>query len=422
MSLRLSARAAVEAPNELALARQAAGVVNELTDSNPTHHGLTDPAIADVLARSLPAAMSYAPDPKGWRPAREALAARFGGQPDDYWLTASTSEAYSWLMLALGDPGDAVASPMPGYPLIEPLARLASLAVVPYAAYYVHPSGWELDLDSVAAALNDQRVRALVAVSPNNPTGSYVWPAEAGAISELCARAGVPIIADEVFRPYALAVPRPAPPLAQGAGEGAVVITLDGLSKLLAAPQLKLGWLRLSGASQMTNPLAERLDAIADAYLSVNSPVACALPELLELADATVARVRQRCQANLAALESGLSAGCRVRRAEGGWVALVDLPPVSDDDQLGQALLQRGLSAHPGWFYDIADAHVIAVSLLPEPAAFQQMIGRISDASDGTLMAANDFNALVDSLSEPWPLPWLQQAVQQMKPYTKDAS
>jgi len=372
-ALRLSDRSSTGEPNELAEARAAAGPVADLTDSNPTRHGLTDPAIAEVLARHLSEALRYEPDPKGWLPAREALAARFGGRPDEYWLTASTSEAYSWLLLALGDPGDMVAAPAPGYPLIDPLAKLASMSTAPYWAYYAHPSGWELDLDSVAAAVRG--ARALVVVNPNNPTGAYVRGSDAAAMSALCARAGVPIIADEVFRPYAIEASEPAPGMAESAGD-AVVITLDGLSKLLAAPQLKLGWMRLSGASPIVQPLAGRLDSIADAYLSVNSPVACALPELLGLADATVARVRQRCQTNLATLRR-LGDAVRVRRVEGGWVALIDLPPVMDDAQLGLRLLGSGLSAHPGWFYDIADAHVLAVSLLPRPEVFAGLLSRV---------------------------------------------
>jgi len=407
-SLRLSARLGDDEPNGLAAAKQrveAKGiVVTDLTNSNPTRHGLTDPAIMDVLAQHLGRASVYTPDPKGWLPARETLADRFGGGPDDYWLTASTSEAYSWLFAALADPDDALAVPVPGYPLIEPLARLTAVNQLPYRSVYLHPSGWEFDLDSVGVALASPGIRALVAVNPNNPTGAYVHPDTAAALGMFCAKTGVPIIADEVFFPYALERREQhglfdndnVPPsrtthqsrdeagsqyhrrLAETAGPDTVVITLDGLSKLLAAPQLKLGWIRLSGPRMLTAPLARTLDAIADTFLSVNSIVACALPELLDLADGTVARVRQRCLINLLALE-GLGDSYRVRRIEGGWTVLVDVPPVMEDDQLSQALLDAGLSAHPGWFYDVADAHVLALSLLPEAEAFADGLTRLQD-------------------------------------------
>ena len=379
--LRLAARAAVPPPNDLTLARRHhVGFITELTDSNPTRHGLTDPAVMDVVARHLDEARRYEPDPRGWRPAREALAARFGGGPDDYWLTASTSEAYSWLFAVLADPGDAATVPVPGYPLVEPLARLAGARTVPYRSVYLHPHGWELDLDSVELA----GIRAVVAVNPNNPTGAYVAPDQAARLAALCASAGAPIIADEVFFPFILDGPSDAPPtrLVDAVGSDAVVVTLDGLSKLLAAPQLKLGWLRLSGPPALTAPMAEALDVVADAFLSVNSPVACALPELLELADGTVERIRTRCLANLRSL-GGLGGGYRVRRTQGGWTALLDVPKVAGDDALARRLLDVGLSAHPGWFYDVDDASCLAISLLPEPSAFTDSLQRLTQAIDG---------------------------------------
>ncbi|MCL2653040.1 MAG: pyridoxal phosphate-dependent aminotransferase, partial [Propionibacteriaceae bacterium] len=150
-------------------------------------------------------------------------------------------------------------------------------------------------------------------------------------------------------------------------------------SKLLAAPQLKVSWIRLSGPPELTAPLAEALDTIADTFLSVNSPVACALPELLTLADSSIARIRQRCATNLAALQ-GLGDDYRVRRTEGGWTALVDVPRVMDDDELGHRLLERGLAAHPGWFYDVGDTGSIAVSLLPTPGTFADSLMRLAAA------------------------------------------
>ena len=391
--LRLSSRMPSEAPNELALARSEqrarGGPVWDMTDSNPTRHGLTDPAVMDVLARHLDEAKRYVPDPKGWPPARAALAARFGGRPDDYWLTASTSEAYSWLFTVLADPGDAVGIPLPGYPLVEPLAGLAGLRTLSYSAFYVHPHGWELDLDAACGVIAGSR--AMVVVNPNNPTGAYIGPSAAAVLGSACAGAGVPLIADEVFFPFWLGSAQPglevtelgrgdeqaAPTrIADAAGPDAVVITLDGLSKLLAAPQLKLGWIRLSGPRELRAPLAEALDTIADDFLSVNSPVACALPELLALADASIARIRQRCQTNLAALAQ-LGDDYRVRRTDGGWTALVDVPRLMDDDQLARQLLRDGLAVHPGWFYDLASSGSIAVSLLPEPDAFVDSLRRL---------------------------------------------
>jgi aspartate/methionine/tyrosine aminotransferase len=391
--------------NELAHLREqfrARGVaVTDLSDSNPTNHGLFDEKLLHVVAEATRHATHYQPHPRGSLPAREALAARFGGSPDEYWLTASTSEAYNWLFTLLADPGGLVALPTPGYPLIDPLAKLAGLGTVEYRAIYLHPHGWEYDLDSVATAAT--AAQAFTVVNPNNPTGGYVDEAAATAIATILAKTRTPLIADEVFFPFTLddelfapndkpetpanlagteaaafehLPPRQAQPLKPtrlAAAEGIVTFSLDGLSKLLAAPGLKLGWIRLTGPAVLTREYARGLDLIADSYLAVGSPIALALPALLDHADATVTRINARLAANLASARNLFSEsdGFRVRRSAGGWMTLVDTPPLAPGIELAHAVMRRGrLAVHPGWFYDLDSPRTLALSLLPEPTSF----------------------------------------------------
>ena len=367
-----------ERANEVAKAREracAAGVsLRDLSDSNPTRHGLFDQAFADLVAGAARRAVRYDPDPRGAVRAREALAARFGGQPGDYWLTAGTSDAYGWLFSLLTDPGDRVAVPRPGYPLVEPLARLAGAETAGYPAYYLHPHGWEYDLDALALLLRDQRLKAVVAVHPNNPTGAY---ADAG-IADKCAATGTPLIVDEVFAPFALDAPFPG---TLAGREDVLAFALDGVSKMLASPQFKLGWIRLCGPARDVARVAPVLDRVADAYLPVSAPVADALPELLNLADATIARIRERLRDNLRTTREFFGdAPYRVRRCDGGWTALIDVPRVMDDDALIIALIERGLFVHPGWFYDLDSTGTLALSLLPEPDAFADNCRILRDA------------------------------------------
>jgi aspartate/methionine/tyrosine aminotransferase len=346
--------------------------LTDLTDTNPTRHGLFDPEVLDVIGRHLARAGRYEPRPRGPWPARAALAERFGGDPDDYWLTASTSEAYGWLFALLVGPGQAVAIPSPGYPLIEPLAGWQGVTTRDYRTFYVHPSGWEVDHDDLRQVVADPVVRALVVVNPNNPTGAY---AETD-LGEVAARRGLPLIADEVFFPFQLAAP-PRAPVRLSGGEATLTIGLDGLSKLLAAPQLKLGWLRLSGPARDKRAAAELLDQIADSYLSVNSLVALALPDLLALADRTLSRVTRRLRDNLEVARQ-LLAAWRLRTVYGGWMLLVDVPPAMSAEALIIALMATaGLSAHPGYFYDLPD-QTLAISLLPEPAVFRESMERLA--------------------------------------------
>ena len=373
-------------PNPIALRRAeltAAGFeLTDLTDTNPTRYGLFDPQILDIVAAHLPRASRYEPHPRGPWPARAALAERYGGDPEDYWLVSSTSEAYGSLFTLLADPGDSIAIPSPGYPLIEPLAQFHSLTASSYRTFYVHPTGWELDQDSLEDILAGDGIRAVVAVNPNNPTGAYADP----TIAQLVASHGLPLIADEVFFPFRVA-DGPEPVRLSG-NESILTLGLDGLSKLLAAPQLKLGWIRLSGPTSEKQKAAESLDEIADAYLSVNTPVALALPDLLDLADSSIARVTTRLKGNLATAHTVFE-DTRIRTVYGGWMMLLDVPPLMDADDLCISLMDKaGLYVHPGYFYDLPDS-TLAISLLPDPAIFKESCHRLSAAFD--LLISDEF-------------------------------
>ncbi|MDR1152372.1 MAG: pyridoxal phosphate-dependent aminotransferase [Bifidobacteriaceae bacterium] len=388
---RLSRRFAGGAcPNDVALTRadlEAAGVrLTDLTDSNPTHYGLGDQRALDAVARAASRATVYAPDPRGPMVAREALAARYGGSPWDYWLTASTSEAYSWVFAALTDPGDAIAIPSPGYPLIEPLAALSSVRTVTYPWHYLHPYGWWADTGVITGLADREDLRAFVLVNPENPAGVYTDDATADAVVATCQRAGAALISDEVFGPFAL----DGEPASLAGDDRAVTFALGGLSKTLCAPQLKLAWLRLSGPRGALGSVREVLDQIADTYLSVGTPVAMALPELLDLSDDVARVTRARLAGNLATARRILGeAPYRVRRCEGGWTAIVDVPRYLPDGDLAIYLMREAhLAVHPGWFYDVPDSGTLALSLLPEPADFETRCRHLRTAVDtlgGTL-------------------------------------
>lgn len=383
----LAARAIADGtPNALAVARaelRDAGVeVLDLTDSNPTRHGLTHPGVLAAVQRATPLAERYRPDPHGPLAAREALAARFGGPPDDYFLTASTSEAYGWLLTLLADPDEEVAVPAPGYPLVEPLARLAAVRTTEYPLTYLHPYGWSTDTTELARVAARADVRAVVVVNPGNPTGAYVADDERAPLLEAARRGGAAIVSDEVFGPFLLDAPAPRTLAGE---EGVLTFALDGLSKLLCAPQLKLGWIRVSGPRDEVAAASAALETIADTYLSVGAPVAAALPELLGLADEAVAATRDRLRTNLATARALLDdGGWRVRRCDGGWTVLVDVPRWLPDDELAMHLLRSAhLAVHPGWFYDLPTTGALAVSLLPEPEAFAEGCRRLRAAVDG---------------------------------------
>jgi alanine-synthesizing transaminase len=356
--------------------------------------GLREEVTADSLLGAFlqPANLGYEPDPRGLLRAREALAADYAGRqefggasglecpgPGELFLCASTSEAYGWLFKLLCDPGEAVLVPKPGYPLFDYLAGLESVEARPYRLDYSHPSGWRIDLDSVKEALGAGRAKALVLINPNNPTGSYLRAAERHALVELCAGSGCALIVDEVFYGF------PVEGGAEGAegrrssfvGEGRLLcFVLDGLSKRLGLPQMKLGWIAASGPEPELAEALGRLEIIADSYLSAGTPIQNALPGLLAVQGDFTARTRARLELNMASLRSileGSGSPHRVLTCEGGWTAIVESPRLLPEEELALGLLrEEGLWSQPGYFFDMEREAFFTFGLILRPEELQR--------------------------------------------------
>jgi aspartate/methionine/tyrosine aminotransferase len=369
-------------------ARRARGLAAlDLTESNPTRCGFHYDS--DVILRALaqPAALLYEPEPHGPLSARHAVVAYYRErgvdvEPGQIFLTSSTSEAYSHLFRLLADSGDSVLAPQPSYPLFDFLAGLNDLVVIPYALTY--DSEWRLDVaaleESVAGEAGSLQVpRAMIVVHPNNPTGSFVRPEELARIVEFCRGHGLAIIADEVFSDYAL---DEQPRLSHAACDAVLTFTLSGLSKIAALPQMKLAWIVVSGPAHLRRQAVERLEIIADTYLSVSTPVASAAPELLETRRALQPQLIARLRHNLADLDRRLTAAgaTAIRlRLQGGWYAILRLtdPALSAHDLAVSQARDDGVLVHPGHFYDFPDDRHLVLSLLPVPDVFAEGIDKL---------------------------------------------
>ncbi len=357
-------------------ARRARGAeAVDLTETNPTRCQLPYP---DDLLQPLahPEGLRYEPHPQGLRTAREAVAAYYrdhGAQvdPETIVLTCSTSEAYSLLFKLLGDPGDTVAIPKPSYPLFDHLARLEGLRPEPYAL--------DPDAGFQPTAGLPQRVRALVSVQPNNPTGNYLDAWAAGRLETFCAEQDGAWIVDEVFLDYPLAPDAPARSLAAREGP-ALRFVLGGLSKLVGLPQLKLAWIAVRGPQARVGEAVERLSFIADHYLSPGTPVQLALPDLLARGAAVREAIRARCRANLTWLESALRQmpAVSLLPPQGGWSAVLRVPRILPDEDLAVSLIERArVVVYPGHLFDFPREGYLVLSLLPEPERFQLGIARL---------------------------------------------
>ncbi|MGE5567507.1 MAG: pyridoxal phosphate-dependent aminotransferase [Rhodospirillales bacterium] len=358
--------------------RLAGAAILDLTESNPTRAGLSYPAGSILEALADRRSLVYEPHPAGSAEARSAVAGYYRARgrdiaPERILITAGTSESYAYLFKLFADPGDEVLAPRPSYPLFEFLAGLESVRIVQYPLVY-HGS-WSVDLGALERSIS-ARTRAVVVVNPNNPTGSFLKKRELARLSEICAQRQLPIISDEVFADYAF---RPDPERVEtlAASGGALTFSLSGLSKVCGLPQMKLGWIAAGGPG--ADAALEKLELIADTYLTTGTPVQHALPRLLEEGKAVQEQIARRVCGNLDALRAAVAgSACQVLDAEGGWYAILRVPRTRSEEEWVLELLDKeNVLAQPGFFYDFDSEAFLVLSLLTPPDVFRQGVSRV---------------------------------------------
>jgi aspartate/methionine/tyrosine aminotransferase len=395
-------------PNELsrrvAEHRRRGRPLLDLTESNPTRCELSYPGGKILGALLQPENLTYEPGPQGLLQAREAVAGYYEStaagriDPKQILLTASTSEAYSFLFRLLAEPGDEILVPRPSYPLLDFLARLNDVSLKAYTLEYHR--GWHVDLSSVEHG-RSARTRALLVVNPNNPTGSGIRAPEQEALTAFCRDHQLALISDEVFLDFEFedssssgfpqtelpdASSRPSEERIRlrslAGGTGALTFCLNGISKMLGLPQMKLAWIVSSGPPAWLTPALERLEVIADTYLSVATPIQRALPTLLQDVREPMRRqILTRVRSNLRTLDERVAQTeglCERLMAEGGWSAVLAIPrTLTEDAWVLQWLEQDGVLVHPGYFFDFEGEGHIVLSLIPPEHVFREGIDRI---------------------------------------------
>jgi len=358
--------------------RTAAGLpIADLTASNPARCGFEySPELLAALAD--PRALDYDPQPRGLKPAREAVCAYYADhgvalKPEQIVLTTSTSEAYSFLFRLLCDPGGEILVAQPGYPLFDFLAVLDDVSLK--AAPLIYDHGWQIDPEGIRRAITPQ-TRAIVVVHPNNPTGHFIKPWEAEELARLCREFDLALIVDEVFLDYSFGAT--ATSFAAGL-EGVPVFVVSGLSKIAGLPQMKAAWIVATGPE--SGSALDRLEVIADTFLSMNAPVQWAMPAWLESREAIQRQIQERVAVNLAVLDRRLAGLPVVSRleVEGGWYAVLRMPALGPDEQTVLALLERGVWVHPGYFFGMAESGWLVLSLLRPVEEFSAGVARMVD-------------------------------------------
>ena len=359
-------------------ARSSGQDIVDLTVSNPTACGFYFEQEMILGALTQPASMIYDPDPRGIVSAREAVTRYYADHgaevgPESLILTTSTSEAYSFVFRLLCDPGDEVLVAQPGYPLFDFLADLESVRLRSFPLFYDY--GWWIDFSELESRIGPA-TRAIVIVSPNNPTGHVTKRAERERLEEICVRHGLALIVDEVFLDYGLGNriesfacgPHPA-----------LTFVVSGLSKIAALPQMKVGWLACLGPDNLCSQALDRLEVISDTFLSMNAPAQHALATWLGTRTSIVPQILRRVRSNLAVIASE---GLEHLPVEAGWSAVLRLTrPFLAESVVREA----GIVLHPGSFYGISGANRAVVSLLGEEDRFALGMRRLKAGEEGSL-------------------------------------
>lgn len=362
----------------------------DLTETNPTHCYISSLKEYSLQPLTDKSNFNYDPDPQGMRAAREAVCAYYSrkGQavsPDNVFLTAGTSEAYTHVFRLLAEPGDGILVPQPGYPLLHYLLQICDLKPIPYSVMY-DDRGWRIDLEDLRQKAGSERPKALIIVHPNNPTGNFLQDYERKEILSLSAQLQLPVIADEVFLDYAFASTSKS---LVSAAE-APVFVLSGISKILGLPQMKLSWIicRIPDAAVQKRAIS-KLSILADTFLSVSTPIQNALPAWLASNKATQ-EIQARIRENRRFLEEFYfkAVGIDVLKADAGWMSLLRMDMRWEDEKVAVSLLdRRDVLVQPGYLYDITDKPVLAVSLLVEPHVMKNGITHLAEGLSEWLSA-----------------------------------
>ena len=352
----------------------------DLTESNPTRCGFS--YLQDDILKSLTEEnnLSYKPSPRGDLRAREAVSQYYGQRgsqvsPDRVFLTASTSEAYSYLFRLLANPSDHVLFPRPSYPLFSFLGNLNDVRMETYPLAY--DGQWNIDMESARHLFCDD-TRAFVVVDPNNPTGSFLRREELKELTALCRQHNTALICDEVFSDFAFDRDQDRASLLDN--DQILSFVLGGISKTLGLPQMKLSWIIINGPQDLVKKASLRLEVIADTYLSVNTPTQNALPLWLSRRKEIQEGINARISQNYSFLkeETKKTRDCELLAAEGGWYAVLRIPDTYSEEEWALAFLNYDhVFVHPGYFFDFDSEAFIIVSLLTPEHVFQDGINRI---------------------------------------------
>jgi aspartate/methionine/tyrosine aminotransferase len=391
------------------LEEQGKTIVN-LSSGNPGEFGINFPPEILVEAfQNFQRSPGYSPDPKGSLKAREAVAGfyrqrGFNLSAENILLTSGTSESYLHLFKMLAKPGESILFPNPGYPLFDHIAGLAGIQLDYYS---LDPENrWQIDLPALEEKISP-KTKAIVLISPNNPTGGVLEEQTLNGVLALAKKHGLPIISDEVFSEFIFdgktfpragamgqkdadpAGPPPTqlhPPAAHQAppSQDVTIFTLNGISKAFALPGLKLSWIAATG--KRAPEYLEELELFVDTLLACNQISQAMLPDIIGKGETFLKSYRARVEANrnLAIQALAASKNITFQKPAGGFYLFAQIRnfPGTDEDFVIRMLERTAIFVHPGYFYDYEKGLYVLISFLMEAGDLASVLQKFIQATD----------------------------------------
>lgn len=358
--------------------RKQGQLILDLTESNPTKVGLNFKDANILTPFENNSNLIYEPDPKGLIDARVVVSGYYKQRgidvsPENIILTTGSSEAYSFILKLIADVNDEVLVPIPSYPLLSIISQLNDVSMKHYRLMY--DGEWHIDFDSVESAIT-KKTKAILVIHPNNPTGSYIKRYEYEKLTEIAEKFNLAIISDEVFLDYSIVHDEQRLESFAGAND-VLTFTISGISKMLGMPQMKVGWIVVSGSNKQVSIALSRLEMIADTYLSVSIPIQNSLRCWLSQFKQINSEILNRVKHNYSLLETTVEKvpSVTVLIAEGGWNAIIQLPNIRQDDEWVEYFIQNSnVLFQPGYFYDFQGDAYLVMSLIQHPEIVEKAL------------------------------------------------
>jgi aspartate/methionine/tyrosine aminotransferase len=297
----------------------------------------------------------------------------------DLLVTAGSNMAFHAIAQVLCDPGDEVLLPLPFYFNHAMAIRLAGGVPVPVAA------GLVPDPERLAAAITP-RTRAIVTISPSNPSGLVAPPEVLAAINTLCHRHGLLHVSDEAYADFIHGtVPHGSP--GRRPGSGGHTVSLFSLSKAYGMAGWRVGYAAVP--RQLMGALAKVQDTVLICPPQVSQQAALAAleagPVWCRPHIAALGERRKQLFDAVAAARAGGQALELLGPPDGAFYGLLRFPCALGGEPLMRHLvLGHGVAALPGDSFGLPQAGGQALLRLSygmlEAGALAEALGRLFEA------------------------------------------